>query len=47
MFVELNNENFNFTEYREIKINEIGTSSYTMRHLPILGQSDYPSYLLH
>ena len=27
---ELNNENFNLTEYREIKINEIGTSSYTM-----------------
>ena len=26
----MNNENFNFTEYREIKINEIGTSSYTM-----------------
>lgn len=26
----INNENFNFTEYREIKINEIGTSSYTM-----------------
>lgn len=23
-------KNFNFTEYREIKINEIGTSSYTM-----------------
>ena len=30
MWEELNNENFNFTEYREIKINEIGTSSYTM-----------------
>ena len=28
--LELNNENFNFTEYREIKIDEIGTSSYTM-----------------
>ena len=30
LWEELNNENFNFTEYREIKINEIGTSSYTM-----------------
>ena len=30
LWQELNNENFNFTEYREIKINEIGTSSYTM-----------------
>ena len=30
MWEELNNENFNLTEYREIKINEIGTSSYTM-----------------
>ena len=29
LWEELNNENFNFTEYREIKINEIGTSSYT------------------
>lgn len=26
----MHNENFNFTEYREIKVNEIGTSSYTM-----------------
>ena len=30
LWEELNNENFNFTEYREIKTNEIGTSSYTM-----------------
>ena len=30
LWEELNNENFNFTEYREIKVNEIGTSSYTM-----------------
>ena len=30
LWEELNNENFNLTEYREIKINEIGTSSYTM-----------------
>jgi len=30
LWEELNNENFNFTEYREIRINEIGTSSYTM-----------------
>lgn len=30
LWEELNNKNFNFTEYREIKINEIGTSSYTM-----------------
>ena len=30
LWEELNNENFNFTEYSEIKINEIGTSSYTM-----------------
>ena len=30
LWEELNNEKFNFTEYREIKINEIGTSSYTM-----------------
>lgn len=30
LWEELNNENFNFTEYREIKINEIGTASYTM-----------------
>ena len=30
LWEELNNDNFNFTEYREIKINEIGTSSYTM-----------------
>ena len=30
LWEELNNENFNFTEFREIKINEIGTSSYTM-----------------
>lgn len=30
LWEELNNVNFNFTEYREIKINEIGTSSYTM-----------------
>lgn len=30
LWEELNNEDFNFTEYREIKINEIGTSSYTM-----------------
>ena len=30
LWEELNNNNFNFTEYREIKINEIGTSSYTM-----------------
>ena len=30
LWEELNNENFNFTEYREIKINGIGTSSYTM-----------------
>lgn len=30
LWEELNNENFNFTEYREIKIDEIGTSSYTM-----------------
>ena len=27
---ELNNENFKLTEYREIKINELGTASYTM-----------------
>ena len=30
LWEELNNENFNLTEYREIKINEIGTASYTM-----------------
>ena len=30
LWEELNNENFNLTEYREIKINHIGTSSYTM-----------------
>lgn len=30
LWEELNNKDFNFTEYREIKINEIGTSSYTM-----------------
>ena len=30
LWEELNNEKFNLTEYREIKINEIGTSSYTM-----------------
>ncbi len=30
LWEELNNENFNFTEYREIRINEIGTASYTM-----------------
>lgn len=30
LWEELNNENFNLTEYREIKVNEIGTSSYTM-----------------
>ena len=30
LWEELNNENFNFTTFREIKINEIGTSSYTM-----------------
>ena len=30
LWEELNNENFNFTEFREIKINEIGTASYTM-----------------
>ena len=30
LWEELNNESFNLTEYREIKINEIGTSSYTM-----------------
>lgn len=30
LWEELNNENFNFTEYRKIRINEIGTSSYTM-----------------
>ena len=29
-WLENNNENFNLTEYREIKINEIGTASYTM-----------------
>lgn len=27
---QLNNEKFNLTEYRKIKIDEIGTSSYTM-----------------
>lgn len=30
LWEELNNEKFNLTEYRKIKINEIGTSSYTM-----------------
>ena len=30
LWEELNNEKFNLTEYREIKINHIGTSSYTM-----------------
>lgn len=30
LWEELNNEKFNLTEYREIKINEIGTASYTM-----------------
>jgi hypothetical protein len=30
LWEELNNENFNFTEYSKIKIDEIGTSSYTM-----------------
>ena len=30
LWEELNNEIFNLTEYREIKINEIGTASYTM-----------------
>ena len=30
LWEELNNKDFNLTEYREIKINEIGTSSYTM-----------------
>ena len=30
LWEELNNENFNLTEYRKIKINEIGTASYTM-----------------
>ena len=30
LWEELNDENFKLTEYREIKINEIGTASYTM-----------------
>lgn len=30
LWEQLNNENFNFTEFREIKINEVGYSSFTL-----------------